>query len=98
MVADIRVREEVGRVTAWPERSRKGARRRSQRKQSFALATFVQRAPIHRGPPYQRFVGRGHAGIASGCSRRIINCRLAAFALSRECEMIIAPWPPRKER
>jgi len=27
MVADIRVREEVGRVTAWLERSRKGARR-----------------------------------------------------------------------
>src|SRR5438093_4261701 len=36
MVADIRVREEVGRVTACPERSRMGARRPSQRKQTFA--------------------------------------------------------------
>jgi hypothetical protein len=36
MVADIRVREEVGRVTACPEQSRMGARRRPQRKQTFA--------------------------------------------------------------
>ncbi len=73
MVADIRVREEVGRVTACPEQSRMGARRRPDANKPSPVATFVRRAPIHRGPPYQRFVGRCQAGIASGCSRRIIN-------------------------
>jgi len=49
MVADIRVREGVGRVTPCAPSS--------QRKQSFApLATFVRRA--EDCPPYQRNVGR----------------------------------------
>ncbi len=83
MVADIRVREEVGRVTACPEQSRMGARRRPNANKPSPLATFVRRA--EDCPPYQRFVGRGQAGIASGCSRRIsTECRLAAESHIRD--------------
>jgi len=53
MVADIRVREEVGRVTACPEQSRMGARRRPNANKPSPLATFVRRAADC--PPYQSF-------------------------------------------
>jgi hypothetical protein len=81
MSPHIRIREGVERVTACParhaevdrrrEQSRMGARRRPNANNPSPLATFVRRA--EDCPPYQRFVGRCQAGIASGCSRRIIN-------------------------
>ena len=50
MSPHIRIREEVGRVTACPEQSRMGARRRPNANKPSPLATFVRRAPDPSGP------------------------------------------------
>src|SRR5882724_3352510 len=99
MVADIRVHEEVGRVTACPERSRMGARHR---------ANANKPSPWQRSFGVPRSIGARPTNASSGDvkpaslpavpAESSTDCRPAAFALSEEYEMIIAPWPRRKER
>ena len=94
----IRVREGVGRVTACPERSRMGARRRpNANKPSPGHVRSACPDPSRPALPTLRRARSSRHRFRLFPQKSSTDCRPAAFALSREYEMIIAPWPRRKE-